>query len=99
MTLDYAWEKFYNAVRTLAITDSDLKSRLTAAAVNQLMQVTPEEDLPENLRGEFNHILEELTTQGGIPETIAYMTKIEASNVAEEVLSLYDKIVKENSKQ
>ena len=99
MTLDYACEKFYSSVRTLAITDSDIKSRLTAAAVDDIVHVNPESDLPDNLRGKFNHILEELTTQGSIPETIAYMTKIEASNLAEEVVSLYDEIVKENSKQ
>jgi len=98
MTLDYAAETFYTAVRTLAIMDSDIKSRLTSAAVNNIVKLNPEKDLPEHLRDKFNHILEGLTTQGGIPETIAYMTKKEASSVAEEVVSLYDEIVRENSK-
>ena len=98
MTLDYAAEKFYSAVRTLATSDNDIKSRLTSAAVNNIVKLNPEKDLPENLRVKFNHILEGLTTQGGIPETIAYMTKKEASSVAEEVVSLYDEIVRETSK-
>ena len=98
MTLDDACEKFYSAVRTLAIMDRDIKSRLTDAIVNNIAHVNPEKDLPENLRDKFNHMLEELTAEGSFPETIAYMTNRQASNVAGEVVSLYDELVKENSK-
>ncbi len=94
MALEDAAEKFYRAVRTMAITESDIKSRLTDAAVNELVQVNAESDLPENLREQFNQLLEKLKAQGGIPETIAYMTTREASSTAAEVVSLYHELVK-----
>ena len=77
----------------------DIKSRLTDAVVNNIAHVNPEKDLPDDLRDKFNRMLEELTTEGSIPETIAYMTNMKASNVAGEVVSLYDELVKENSKR
>ena len=98
MTLDDACEKFYSAVRTLAIMDRDIKSRLTDAVVNNIAHVNPEKDLPDDLRDKFNRMLEELTTEGSIPETIAYMTNMKASSMAGEVVSLYDELVKENYK-
>lgn len=99
MALKDASEKFYRAVRTLAITESDIKSRLTDAAVNELVHVNAESDLPENLREQFNQLLDKFKAQGSIPATIAYMTTREASNTAAEVVSLYDQIVKESSRQ
>ena len=97
MALDDAREKLYRAVKTLAITDSDIKSRLTAACVNELMHINPENDLPDHLREKFYQLHLQLTAQGSTPETIAYMTTREASSAAAEVVSLYEQIVNESS--
>lgn len=99
MAQDDAREKLYRAVKTLAISDNDIKSRLTDAVVNELMHINPEDDLPENLREQFYQLHLQLTAQGSTPETVAYMTTREASNAAAEVVSLYDQVARESSRQ
>ena len=99
MSLNYAWEKFHNAVRALAAIDDDIKSRLEIASINSIMHVDPERDLPDNLRDEYKLIIDELTAEVSIPETISSMSKEEASNLAKKIVSLFVKIVREDAKE
>lgn len=59
MSLFYAWEKLYLAVDALCGQGSQ-DTRLINATTHGLLKVRPD-DLPAELRGEFLHLLRELT--------------------------------------
>jgi len=79
MSLGYAWEKFYSAVRSL-ISEGALDDRLSGATVN-LMGLKPE-DFPDQdeLRQRFSNLLQNLEGSQ------------EAEKLAEEIFTIFNDI-------
>ena len=94
MTISYAWEKFYSAVRTLVLIPEPLRNRLASAATDDIMHVQPERDLPDELRGKFEEIMKKLTSEGSISVSVNNLTDDEVKDMADKIISLYDHIVK-----
>jgi hypothetical protein len=94
MTISYAWEKFYSAVRTLVLIPEPLRDRLVSAATYDIMHVRPERDLPDELHGKFDEIMKKLTSEGSISDSVNSLSDDEVKDVADKIISLYDHIVK-----
>lgn len=99
MKYDYAWEKLYTAVKTLAASEVRIQERLAAAwlysGVRLSNAVTPY--LPKDLQPEYDAIHAALTKvsdseRGAINATCAAMSDEEASNLAERIVTLYDSV-------
>lgn len=94
MGLDYAREKFYIAIDTLATSPSPIQERLFYAAMS-LIRLRPEDDLPKELRKEFQAIIHELSKEPAIADegTLAATTRKlsddDAKKLAERILSIY----------
>jgi hypothetical protein len=59
----YAREKFYNAIRTLAVGHGDVRSRLKHAYLYNLIHIR-EEHLPEKFHKDLNWIKKKMTSKG-----------------------------------
>ena len=58
MSLSYGWEKLHLAVHSLC-GQGEQSQRLVNAVVYNLIHITPENDLPEEIRGEFQEFMDE----------------------------------------
>jgi hypothetical protein len=94
MTIGYAWEKFHSAVSSLVLLSGTLRTRLISVGVNDIMHVNPKRDLPEELQGKYNEIMEKLTKEGSIADSVEALTDREVNDVAEKIVSLYNEIVR-----
>jgi hypothetical protein len=94
------WEKFCEAVNTLASEPGSIQERLFNAVVyNNFMMLYhhfPEEDL----RGEFRDLMDELTkeepvgNESKLKATIEKMSSEKASELASKIVSIFDEICK-----
>lgn len=91
----YGLEKLHSAVSTLAQSQESLQQRLTTIGVYDLVQITPERDLPsEDLKKEFDVLFKALTrldpsgNMGSIEVSVAAMEDDEVRRHIETVLSL-----------
>ena len=93
MALNYAEEKFYQAVRSLA-SEGTLKFRLACAA-EYLIRLKAEDFPDDELRSRFSEIVQKLTAQepqrdeGSLQASVAAMNDQEVSHIAEEIVSIY----------
>jgi hypothetical protein len=90
MALDYAWEKFNDAVRHLAAAPGSRNKRLGEAYLTSLIHVRPE-DLPADIRDEFLKLKADLTrnpekVSTGVVESTLYHTS--PKKVAEMIISV-----------
>jgi len=107
MSLNYTWEKFYVAVSSLASGTGSIQERLFNAYTGSLMllEVHKPDELPEDMRNEFKEITRELTAvepsgnEGSVRASTNAMTDLEASEIAEKIVSLYDRITRMDAVQ
>jgi hypothetical protein len=96
ITQNYTWEKFFTAVLILATGQSSLQERLADAYISALMRLGLE-DIPKDMHNEFEEIQKSLTRvkpigdEGSVNATIRTMGEIEAGQLAEKIVSLYDR--------
>jgi len=99
ITLSYAWEKLHMAVLALAALRVPIKERLVLAYVHNLSVLEPE-DVPEPIKAKFNAVHKRITEadpvgdEGRIRASVNAMSDEEASHLAEEIVSMYDKITR-----
>lgn len=97
MSLSYGREKLHSAVHSLAGSASQ-SDRLVNAAAFSLVNINPVNDLPEELREEFEILMDELTAvkatgdEGNLRATVYSFSEVELSKAIEKVISLYDSI-------
>lgn len=102
MSLNYTWEKFYVAVSSLASGTGSIQERLCNAYTGSLMLLNIHEpnDLPADMRNDFEEITRELTTvdpvgdEGSVRASTNAMTDMKASEIADRIVSLYDRITR-----
>jgi hypothetical protein len=85
---DYLWEKFSNAVDTLASGTGNIQTRLADATIVNLLLFKPEE-LPDDIRHTVLKINERLTSA-----PVSQMSDYEASEIATEIMSIYDNVTR-----
>ncbi|WP_410751782.1 hypothetical protein [Citrobacter sp. U14242] len=97
MSLSYAWEKFHTAVLTLA-GDGNIKERLSNAFIFSIDHIKASEDIPEDLREQFESLCDNLTridpvgNEGKVQATVSQIDSFELSKTAEDIVSFYDTI-------
>src|SRR5690349_11992273 len=100
MALDYAWEKFYVAVDTLASGTGSIQERLADAYMSALIRLYPA-DLPKNLREDFEKLrvtmrrIEPTSDEGRITAAARAMSTDEAQQWAEKIVSMFNHIARE----
>jgi len=98
-----AWREFNSAIHTLAGTGS-IQKRLANAYIYHLMRIQ-ENILPKELQQDFNKLGEDLTRvqakgdEGNVAATTATMTDSKAREYVGIVISMYDKVVRYETKQ
>jgi len=98
MSIDYAWERLYIAVRTLATSHDSLRERLRYAMTD--MAFVAWSDFPEgDLRKRWTGIYEDLTIfeprnsgEGKIEATTAQLSEHDAGAIAERIFDLFMEI-------
>jgi len=99
MAIDYVWEKFHLAVLTLAGGHGTVQERLADAFAGQLMRLNVN-DLPEELRGDFEEVERLLTSgepvgdEGSVDASARSLIDNEATRLAEQIVGLYDAVTK-----
>jgi hypothetical protein len=94
VSLSYAAEKYTRGRDLLATAHGSLQDRLRRAFIHHIASVMGARDLPERLREEHDELLTRVTRtvdgdgDGPVSATFARMGDQEASEVAEQVLSL-----------
>ena len=97
MALDYAWEKLYAAVLTLAEGSSPVQQRLADAYVSQLMRLTAA-DLPADMQDDFKLLSHELTKiaavsgEGTAAASADRLGEQTARDLVERVVGLYEAV-------
>lgn len=98
--MSYRWEKFFEAVNTLASGSGSIHERLfNAVAYNNLSGLNryfPEKDLREKYIDLMNELTEEepIGNEGSVKATINKMTPEKASELATKIVSMFNKICK-----
>lgn len=97
MSLSYGWEKLHLAIHSLC-GQGDQTERLLNAIVYSLIHITPDNDLPEGIRQEFQDFMAEMTSvetqrdEGRVKATIDTLDKIGLDDKIEKIISFYDAI-------
>lgn len=97
MSRDGAREKFYQVIYTMTTSPASIQKRLVSAGIF-LIQLKPEEELPNDLREEFRAVIRELTKEpdtegiGTLEATTQNLTDEDASEIAGRIFSMYIKL-------
>jgi hypothetical protein len=97
MSLSYGWEKLHTAVHSLA-GSANQSERLVNAAAYSLLNINPKNDLPEEMREDFETLIRELTAveakgdEGKLRATINSFSEVELNHSIEKIIGLYDSI-------
>jgi hypothetical protein len=95
--LFYGYEKFGNAVHELAASSKPIKERLRNATYH--LGVLREENIPEEMRDEFNGLYERITSgrpqnrEGTLTATVNQITDDEAVEIASDIVSLNNRLI------
>ena len=100
MSLDYAGEKLYAAVRSMATSTEPLQVRLANAYLFgfHTIGLDVNADLPPDLRASYREIEKELTkvpaqgNEGTVVATTRIMSDNEARKLIEQIVTLYDDV-------
>ncbi len=94
-SIGYAWEKFSQAMRDMAIGEGDIRDRLRTAYMT--VHVVRSEDLPAPLDAHLRWIREELTKrqarhshEGTLDATLAQMKRITGGRIAKRMQEISD---------
>ena len=102
MSLAYAWEKTHSAVVHLAASEADPRQRLISAFINDITHIRVEE-LPEDIKSEFEDLMADVTSEepiareGLISASISKLSIVEASRIAERVVTFYDNVTRRHA--
>ncbi|MFC1751408.1 hypothetical protein ACFL2V_21750 [Pseudomonadota bacterium] len=97
MEFKYGWEKLHMAVHSLAGSASQ-PERLSNAVVFSLIHITPENDLPEEIRDEFKEFMSDITNveakadEGSVQATVNTLDELQISNHVDKIISFYDTV-------
>jgi aspartate/methionine/tyrosine aminotransferase len=86
----YGWEQLHLAVRHLAASEGALGERLTTVVATRLVHVTPDRDLPEDIRSAFSKWMQEMQ-----PSTVQQMGADRLRNAAAQLVDFYDSVCRE----
>lgn len=87
-----SWRHLFSAVLALSTDGGPIEQRLRDAYTGSLQKISPDPDLPEHLRGDFEGLMEELADLlSGYSDKDAKR----ASAAAKKVVVLYDRVTKE----
>jgi len=95
------WEKFFNAIRILAIENKSIKERLYDAVVFNILILTDNDFSEEgfdDLRDQHKKLIDELTCvdalsdEGKLRATINKMSSEEASEIADKIVSMFNEM-------
>ena len=97
--LGYMWEKFMTAVIGMDQSPKSIQLRIADAYSSQLSRLEPDRFVGEQAwRWKFEEISQKLTSgtpvgnEGTIQASVASMSEAEATEIAQEIVSLYDQI-------
>ncbi|WP_158927054.1 hypothetical protein [Acidisphaera sp. S103] len=90
----YAWEKLYDAVRTLAHGSDPLAVRLRDAYTGALIRLQARDFPDPDLCERFILLKEEMSPQGRIDVALASWGEIDLRRIADLILSLYDAVAR-----
>jgi hypothetical protein len=97
MSLDYGWEKLCNAIHSLCGKGSQ-SERLIIAVAYHLIHINPKNDLPEDIREDFQGFMNEITSipaqndEETIKATINTLDEIGLDKAIEKVIGFYDNV-------
>jgi ferredoxin-fold anticodon binding domain-containing protein len=92
--MHYLWEKFFLAVRALAISNEKIQVRLKNA-YKELLDLDDLQAWPtDKLESKYQELKNELSSKGDIEVTIHYMRDEDAARLAEKIINMYDHIAK-----
>lgn len=87
-----SWRHLFSAVLALGARASSVEYRLHAAYVNELQRLSPQDDLPTELRADFQALMDELATIYSAGDRADEQT---ASHLAKRVVVLYDRVTRQ----
>ncbi len=93
---NHAWEKFFNAVRSLVISTETLQERLVRPIIG--ISGLHADEIPPALKGKVKSLKSTMTAvaakgdEGTIRATARTLSDEQAKNVALEIVSLYNSI-------
>ncbi len=91
------WEKLHTAVSCLAGM-GDQSERLVDAVVSSLIRITPDRDLPPEIRSDFAQFIGEITSvkgkraEGKIRATINRLDEMGVHRAIEKIIGFYDTV-------
>ncbi len=98
----YAYEKFSDAIRSLAIGPGDVRQRLRSAYLH--FHPVREKHLPEHLQNDYQWVLQQLTRfgpatgrdgkvlRGSMDETLSRIRNSTGTKIAERILHIYHQL-------
>ena len=96
--MSYTWEKFHQAIHSLAGSGSQ-RERLVNAYVFNITHVKVEE-VPKEIQEEFQKFTKDMTcipakgSEGSVQATVNKMTEIEVIQMIERIISMHDTITR-----
>ena len=93
----YGWEKLQRAVSCLA-GRGDQRERLVDAVVSSLIRISPDRDLPPEIRSDFAQFIGDITSvkaerdEGNIQATIDSLDEMGVHRAVEKIIGFYDTV-------
>lgn len=87
-----SWRHLFSAVLALGARATSVQHRLRSAYLNELVRLSPQDDLPKELRAEFQALMDEL---GKMYSDGERTDQKQASRLAKRVVVLYDQITRQ----
>ncbi len=93
----YGWEKLNTAVSCLAGTGNQ-RERLVDAVVSNLIRISPDRDLPPEIRSDFAQFIGDITSvkaernEGNIQATIDSLDEMGVHRAVEKIIGFYDTV-------
>lgn len=87
-----SWRHLFSAVLALGARASSVEQRLHAAYINELQRLSPQQDLPDELRADFQALMDELAH---VYRNGDQADEKQASRLAKQVVGLYDRVTRQ----
>jgi hypothetical protein len=91
--LSYPYEKFVVAIYCLA-GKASLQRRLEDVYMSCLIRLKPEDFEDQDMRSHFEGIMEHLTGDGPVRDTVMAMSDDKAESLAEQIIGLFFRIAR-----
>jgi hypothetical protein len=93
----YPYEKFYNAINSMATSPKSLQNRIFSAYIFNIIHVKVE-DIPESAKAQFINIQDRLSSvkatspEGDVAASVKDMSDEDAISIANDIFYVYDAI-------